>query len=197
MDEVVIRSLAKWPNVPAVFGWLGLDRRGNWSIKGERIANPLMIGFIGRNYAADLEGRWFFQNGPQRVYVTLEYTPYIYSAEVVRKMPVLTTHTEVTATQVREVMLDDRGGIVVRTELGVGEVRGADLAAIVASLVGTTGEPLEDADVERLLAGDHEKRVFLDYANRRVPIGTARAADLAKRFAFDPDPHPPDGAPDC
>ena len=37
MDEMVARSLAKWPNVPAVFGWLELDRRGNWRIKGEKI----------------------------------------------------------------------------------------------------------------------------------------------------------------
>ncbi|TMH99667.1 MAG: DUF2946 family protein, partial [Betaproteobacteria bacterium] len=29
MDELVARSLAKWPNVPAVYGWLALDRRGN------------------------------------------------------------------------------------------------------------------------------------------------------------------------
>ncbi|MFL6574046.1 MAG: DUF2946 family protein, partial [Burkholderiales bacterium] len=24
MDEIVARSLAKWPNVPAVYGWLSL-----------------------------------------------------------------------------------------------------------------------------------------------------------------------------
>jgi len=39
MDEVVVRSIAKWPGVPAVYGWLELDRRGGWRIKGERIGN--------------------------------------------------------------------------------------------------------------------------------------------------------------
>ena len=29
MDESVIRALAKWPNVPAVYGWLSLSRRGD------------------------------------------------------------------------------------------------------------------------------------------------------------------------
>jgi hypothetical protein len=77
MDEIVARSLAKWPNVPAVYGWLGLDRRGNWLIKGERIANAALREFIGRNYEADDRGRWYFQNGPQRVYVTLAYTPLV------------------------------------------------------------------------------------------------------------------------
>jgi len=77
MDEIVVRSLAKWPNVPAVYGWLDLDRRGNWLIKGERIGNVALREFIARNYAADDRGRWFFQNGPQRVYVRLAYTPLV------------------------------------------------------------------------------------------------------------------------
>jgi Protein of unknown function (DUF2946) len=77
MDEIVARSLAKWPNVPAVYGWLDLDRRGNWLIKGERIGNVALREFIARNYAADPQGRWFFQNGPQRVYVRLAYTPLV------------------------------------------------------------------------------------------------------------------------
>ena len=77
MDEIVARSLAKWPNVPAVYGWLSLDRRGNWLIKGERIGNAALREFIGRNYQADGKGRWYFQNGPQRVYVSLAYTPLV------------------------------------------------------------------------------------------------------------------------
>ena len=77
MDDAVARSLAKWPNVPAVYGWLELDRRGNWLIKGSRIGNAALREFIARNYDADGEGRWYFQNGPQRVYVKLAYTPLV------------------------------------------------------------------------------------------------------------------------
>ena len=77
MDEIVARSIVKWPNVPAVYGWLSLDRRGNWLIKGEKIGNAALRDFIGRNYEADDRGRWFFQNGPQRVYVKLAYTPLV------------------------------------------------------------------------------------------------------------------------
>jgi hypothetical protein len=84
MDEIVARSLAKWPNVPAVYGWLALDRRGNWLIRRtsatpgfERIGNAALRDFIGRNYQADERGLWYFQNGPQRVYVTLAYTPLV------------------------------------------------------------------------------------------------------------------------
>lgn len=77
MDDAVARSLARWPNVPAVYGWLSLDRRGNWRIKGDRIANAALRDFIGRNYEADARGCWYFQNGPQRVYVSLAYTPLV------------------------------------------------------------------------------------------------------------------------
>ena len=77
MDDAVLRSMAKWPNVPDVYGWLSLDRRGNWLLKGERIGNAALREFIGRNYAADERGRWYFQNGPQRVFVALAYTPLV------------------------------------------------------------------------------------------------------------------------
>jgi hypothetical protein len=62
MDPIVIQAMAKWPAVPNVYGWLRLDRRGGWLIKGDRIANAGVTAFIGRNYAADERGRWFFQN---------------------------------------------------------------------------------------------------------------------------------------
>jgi hypothetical protein len=77
MDAAVAQAMAKWPNVPAVYGWLSLDRRGNWLIKGERIANQALREFIARNYEPDSAGRWYFQNGPQRVYVKLAYTPLV------------------------------------------------------------------------------------------------------------------------
>ncbi len=60
-----------------MFGWLSLDRRGNWLLKGETIGNAALRDFIARNYEADARGRWFFQNGPQRVYVSLVYTPLV------------------------------------------------------------------------------------------------------------------------
>ena len=77
MDPIVLRSMAKWPDVPDVFGWLSLDRRGNWLLKAERIVNQALREFIGRNYQPDAQGRWFFQNGPQRVFVKLAYTPLV------------------------------------------------------------------------------------------------------------------------
>jgi hypothetical protein len=76
-----------------VYGWLTLDRRGNWLLRTpgtpgrfERIANHALREFIARNYEADDAGRWYFQNGPQRVYVNLAYTPLVvhYEGEELR-----------------------------------------------------------------------------------------------------------------
>jgi len=76
MDEIVLRSMLKWPDVPAVYGLLSLDRRGSWMIRPSRTLrahrHAAVREFIGRNYASDSEGRWYFQNGTQRVFVALD-----------------------------------------------------------------------------------------------------------------------------
>ena len=122
MDEIVVRSLAKWPNVPAVYGWLDLDRRGNWLIKGERIGNVALREFIARNYAADPQGRWFFQNGPQRVYVRLAYTPFVVHYEGER----LVDHCG-HEFPVGGVFLDDEGSVLIEGERGIALLDDRDL----------------------------------------------------------------------
>ncbi len=87
MDDQVLRSLTKWPDVPDCFGWLALDRRGQWRMRdefaqknqlpGQAIKHAALNEFISRNYARDEHGRYFFQNGPQRVFITLDATPWI------------------------------------------------------------------------------------------------------------------------
>jgi len=92
MDDIVRQALAKWPNVPHCYGWLGLDARGNWYMrddrtqamgpfaqaKGSQLRHEKLVEFIQRNYEHDAQGQWFFQNGPQRVYVELEVAPWVW-----------------------------------------------------------------------------------------------------------------------
>ncbi|MDL5030622.1 DUF2946 family protein [Pelomonas sp. APW6] len=92
MDDIVKAALKKWPNVPHCHDWLALDARGDWymrderiqaagpfpQVKGSRITHEKLREFIHRNYLPDAQGAWFFQNGPQRVYVTLELTPHVW-----------------------------------------------------------------------------------------------------------------------
>jgi len=201
MDEIVLRALRKWPDVPAVYGWLSLDRRGNWSIKGERVANPALSGFIARNYACDAMGRWYFQNGPQRVFVSLAYVPYVY-----RTLPLtsggvrLSAHTGVPVRRPRAAWLDDTGAVLLETELGVGVIHDFDLPELMASACGPSGEPLEDSAIERLLTdlpsadGIAPKLVL---AGRALGLFHIRSAEVPARFGFVPNPRPAPGEPEC
>ena len=122
MDDAVARGMAKWPDVPAVYGWLSLDRRGNWRIKGQTIANAALRDFIGRNYEPDARGCWYFQNGPQRVFVTLAYAPFVFHYEGRRLMD--QCGRDVSA---RETYLDDEGSVLILGERGVGLLDDRDL----------------------------------------------------------------------
>src|SRR5664279_6586568 len=63
-------------------------------IKGSRIDHEKLREFIGRNYASDEAGAWFFQNGPQRVYVELEAAPWVWRlSRDGGGAPVLASHT--------------------------------------------------------------------------------------------------------
>jgi len=196
MDQIVIRGMLKWPNVPAVYGWLSLDRRGSWMIKNvsgrfERIANPAVNDFIGRNYAADGEGRWYFQNGPQRVFVALDYTPWVYRLDDAGEG--LLAHTGAAARDLKAVFLDDAGALLVQAELGIGVLLDRDLPAFVERLADPQGrnpEHLLDA-----VAGGQEMTAMLRGAS--VRIAPIRGADLPRLFGFVPRPAPPAGVPDC
>ena len=138
MDDIVKAAMAKWPNVPHCFGWLGLDGRGQWYMRDDRIqaAGPFpqpkgsllkhdkLIDFIHRNYAADEHGQWCFQNGPQRVYVELEFTPWVWRLQPDGRV---LSHTALPA-QVRESLLDESGRLYLHTDLGLGLVHSADMA---------------------------------------------------------------------
>ena len=138
MDDIVKAALAKWPNVPHCFGWLGLDARGNWYMRDDRVQaagafpaskgsllqHDKLIDFIQRNYAADEQGRWFFQNGPQRVYVELESTPWIWRLQPDGRV---LSHTG-SPVQVQQSLLDESGKLYLVTDLGIGLVHSADMA---------------------------------------------------------------------
>src|SRR5512133_559363 len=95
----------KWPDVPACYEWLSLDRRGNWRLQGERVSHAGLIDFLNRHYSSDDAGNWFVQNGPQRVYVDLAATPWIYRLDGDK----LSTHTGQPAGELRALYLDGDG----------------------------------------------------------------------------------------
>jgi hypothetical protein len=149
MDDLVKAALKKWPNVPACHGWLGLDARGQWWMrddraqrcgafasgapgsKGSHLRHDKLIEFIGRNYEREadgpLAGAWFFQNGPQKVYMELESTPIIMRVSANNLTPQVSTHTGQTA-QAQRCLLDEAGHLYLATDLGLGLVHTQDMA---------------------------------------------------------------------
>jgi Protein of unknown function (DUF2946) len=188
MDDSVLRGIAKWPNVPAVCGWLTLDRRGNWLLKGDRISNSAVVEFIGRNYESDAEGRWFFQNGPQRVYVALEYTPIVYRVVSAFGEPLgLETHAGRRAAEVSGTWMDENGDLLATTEHGIGVVLDRDLENVVPAFVDAAGAPLSEDDVERAterLSSGSEAPVWLKYDGATLRVASIRSADVPQRFGF-------------
>jgi len=116
VEEWVTRALHRWPNVPALYGWLRLDRRGRWLIRGEPISRWQIIDTINRNYSADERGCWYFQNGPQRGYMELEYAPFVLKPAGGQ----LVTHTDQVVAKPARVLMDEEGALLVVTEHGPG-----------------------------------------------------------------------------
>ena len=169
MDDIVKPAKAKWPNVPYCYRWLGLDARGNWYMRDDRIQalgsfasglpgakgsmlkHEKLIDFIERNYSVDAQGCWYFQNGPQRVYVELEATPFIWRVDA---QGAIMSSARKTATLV-QVYMDERGWPYLHTSLGFGLVH----TQAVASL----GRALEDL---------------------HWPIEGVRVSELPSRFGY-------------
>lgn len=192
MDDIVIRGMAKWPNVPAVYGWLTLDRRGAWFIKGEKISNPTMTGFIGRNYAHDGQGRWYFQNGPQRVFVALDYTPLVYRAHRAADGRLeLEAHTGTRSRDTTAAWLDEHGAVLLQTDLGIGIVHDKDLDVVMSAFADVDGKPLADDEIERrvqrLQLGE-DAGLHLAATPSLVPVRAIQSADVVRRFGFEPRP---------
>ena len=141
MDDIVKQAMLKWPNVPHCYGWLGLDARGNWYMrddraqaagsfasgqpgaKGSLLQHAKLIEFIQRNYAADATGQWYFQNGPQRVYVELEATPWVW--RVASDFQVA-AHDGSTA-RWQQSLVDEQGWLYLQTSKGFGLVHTQDV----------------------------------------------------------------------
>ena len=198
MDEQVLRSLIKWPNAPHCFGWLALDRRGQWRMRdefaqanhlaGSVIQHAALNEFISRNYAHDSLGRYFFQNGPQRVFITLDATPWI-----ARIIPSETGHQLLTqcGTEIRPdgALSDEKGNIY---------ITGLILQSLSDQIDGAVFTKTESLSVA--LLHDHDLDLFSEqskvqedacsfrgtwqWEGKDLPIEPILSAELSERFQF-------------
>lgn len=181
MDEIVRQAMAKWPQVPHCYGWLGLDARGQWYMrddrtqaaghfasglpgaKGSRLQHEKLIDFIGRNYLCDAAGQWYFQNGPQRVFVELQATPWVWR---IADDLTLTSHTG-QAAEYRRCLVDEQGHAYLEAQFS--GARGADGPA------GTAFGLVHTLDVAQVARALDEGRWTME---------AVLAADLPARYHY-------------
>ena len=179
MDDIVRQAIAKWPNVPHCYGWLGLDARGNWymrddrtqaagafpAAKGSLLRHEKLVDFIQRNYDCDDQGQWFFQNGPQRVYVELECAPFVWRLGADHSV---TAHTGAAALPQRCV-IDEQGRVYLECDLGFGLVHTLDVAQAAEAIDQGLWKP------EEIAAGELAQR----FGFVRSPAGLRQATTTA------------------
>ena len=206
MDDQVLRSLIKWPNVPDCYGWLALDRRGQWRMRdeftqqnklpGQVIKHIALNEFIARNYACDELGRYFFQNGAQRVFINLDATPWIVRiipSEVDSKlMNQCSQIMEPTAA-----LSDEKGNIYI-----IGNVA----QIIYNSITNENCQFSKSTSQTIALLHDHDLDQFADLAklrkeacsfggswvwqDKQLPLDPIHSDELAARFNFTKNPLP-------
>lgn len=201
MDEQVLRSLIKWPNVPDCFGWLALDRRGQWRMRdeyaqanqlpGNTIQHAALNEFISRNYAHDTLGRYFFQNGPQRVFVTLDATPWIArmipSLDSANKLKLLTQCG--TPIHPQGALSDEKGNIYITGSIPQSLPHHPD-SNTFSQAESLTVALLHDHDLD--LFSDQSKvqedacsfRGSWQWDGKALPIEPIHSTELAQRFHF-------------
>lgn len=165
MDDLVLQAMKRWPDVPAVYGWLRLDQRGQWHLidrnqpgfderthgLGSPITSPQIIEFIGRNYTNDGDGRWYWQNGPQRAFVDLAVAPLILRVIGSGADAGLVTHTGQAVDRIDAAWQTPEGELILETELGPGAIHDLDLAAL--QLTEHAPRPPDDATMSVSLLG--------------------------------------------
>jgi hypothetical protein len=195
MDESVRRALARWPGVPDCYGWLRLDARGNWRVRDERgsgagdafsrITNPGLVEFVNRNYIRGDDGRYYFQNGPQRVFVECEYTPYVYRLS--DDLAALLAHTGAPCTGLHGLLVDEDGALLLDAASGPGVLLDRDLPALLTRLRDTNGRAVEPEDLLELPARPAAP-VILTGFGATVRVEAVRRAAVARIFGFNPQP---------
>jgi hypothetical protein len=192
MDDIVRQAIAKWPNVPHCYGWLALDARGTWRMRdeaaqrgdapGDKLTNTALVGFINRNYLVDERGCWYFQNGPQRVYVNLEATPFIARTDPQQGL-LLQTGQAMGAPE--RVFLTEAGQLLVIAGTQVAQVAqldDRDVAQLLASME-VDGSPASDEALLAWLEGGSGKLV-LRWQERRIEVERLGADEAPARFGF-------------
>ncbi|HEX8605989.1 MAG TPA: DUF2946 family protein [Pseudoduganella sp.] len=196
MDDIVKQAMAKWPDVPYCYGWLALDARGNWRMRdehaqrhalpGDKLTNAALVGFIARNYQRDDVGNWYFQNGPQRVFVALETTPFVARTDPAHGFVL---HTGAPMENIEAAFMTEAGELILQAGDIVAQLDDRDVAQAIAALE-SDGRPLGDEALLAWLEGGAPAAPALKISGSSVPLQKIGRGEAADRFGFRKDPTP-------
>lgn len=185
--------MARWPDVPHCYGWLLLDARGAFRMRddaaqaantaGDVIRHPALLSFIYRNYVSDERGAWYFQNGPQRVYVELEATPYIARTTATGGF---ITHDGASLPPVDTALITEEGRLVLQAGAKIALVDDRDLAECLPMLR-MDGMPVDDDALLSWLQHT-QGELQLDSGGRLIPVRPVHSEDLGTQLGFDAHP---------
>jgi len=191
MDAIVEQALAKWPNVPHCYGWLTLDARGNWRMRnehaqahnlpGDKVIQPALRGFINRNYSGDEQGRWYFQNGPQRVYVDLEVAPYIAHTEPAHGF-VLQTGENFSG--VNSGWLSDSGKLFLQGDEKFALLDDRDLAQCMSNLLLNDESVADEKLMEWLEQQGASGALSLQNDDKKISVNYIAETAISEQFKF-------------
>ncbi|MCR2745840.1 DUF2946 family protein [Limnobacter parvus] len=204
MDDLVEKALARWPNVPAIAGWLKLSLQGDWLLTGPvpeglTISHPRILNFMARNYGCETDGRYYFQNGPQKAYVHLAYTPWVYRIHPLENGALmLSTHTGLVGWP-QAMMQDEQGRVLIQGEQGIGLLHSNDMDLLASGLQEKNGQlhhnadwAVPEVDPDTLIAARtklrREKQTSTGQRNCSFKMEFIQSAKVAERFKFNPEP---------
>ena len=197
MDDIVKKAMVKWPNVPHCYGWLGLDARGAWRMRderaqhlglaGDKVTQAALLGFINRNLAADERGCWYFQNGPQRVYLNLETTPY-----VARSDPTLglVLQTGAALDSLAGAWLTEAGELIVQSGAIVAQLDDRDMAQLMGAFEIDGKSASDEALMAWIEGGGASGALTLAYRGQRVNVERIARDAVPAQFGFVREPAP-------
>ncbi len=188
--------MLRWPNVPNCYGWLSLDQRGRWRMRGETLTHQGLKDFLNRQYGHDEQGNYFVQNGPQRVFVDLDYTPWILHLAAPDR---LETQVGETVSELRGAAIDEEGNLLLEIPAGIALLCDRDLPALLPCLRLANGAIADD---DALLAAIEPSpaavsALTLVWHEQHLPVRALLRSEIPQRYGFIASPQvvPPGAAP--
>ena len=189
MDEIVQKAMRKWPDVPHCTGWLALDARGVFRMRdeatqaqnlpGDPIRHDALLAFIHRNYASDAQGAWYFQNGPQRVYVDLAATPFIARTDGADGFVL---HDRAPLNTLHQVWMTEQGQMIFQNAHRVAMLDDRDIVQCLPRLR-WRGSLCDDSQLLDWLEAPDDGLCFL-FGDQALPVGLVRQAEMATTLGF-------------